>query len=186
MEDDRIIELYWQRSEAAIKETSAKYGSYCYSIAFHILNNEEDANECVNDTWLKAWYTMPPNRPNRLAVFLGKITRNLSYDVWKRYHAQKRGYGEIPLLLSELEECLPAINSVEETIEEHLLTESINRFLLTLSDKKQKIFLLRYWYVLSMREISRETEIPIPGISVILHRIRKDLKKYLEKEGIFL
>lgn len=186
MEDEKIIELYWERSETAVEETSKKYHSYCYSIAFHILDNAADAEECVNDTWLKAWYSIPPNRPNRLAIFLGKITRNLSYDVWKRYHAKKRGYGEIPLILSELNECIHAADSVETIIEEKLLTESLNRFLLGLSERKQKIFLLRYWYALPVKNISAETGIPSPVISGMLFRLRKNLKDYLEKEEIVL
>lgn len=108
MDDKQIIELYWQRNEDAIHETSLKYGSYCYSIAHNILSNNEDSEECVNDTWLKAWNSIPPQRPVHLKMFLAKITRNLSFDKYKAGKAAKRGNGEIAVVLDELSECLPS------------------------------------------------------------------------------
>ena len=114
MEDHAIIELYWERSEDAISKTAAKYGGYCYTIAYNILSNNEDAEESVNDTWLAAWNTMPPRRPKLLAAFLGKMTRYISLDRWKNRTARKRGGGEVPLVLEELEECISGEDSVEK------------------------------------------------------------------------
>ena len=117
MEDARIVELYWERDEAAIAESSAKYGGYCYQIAFRILALREDAEECVGDTWLRAWEAMPPSRPGRLDTFLGKITRNLSLDRWRALRAQKRWQGQAELALTELGDCLPASGGVEQEVE---------------------------------------------------------------------
>ena len=128
MEDSRIIELYWERSEQAIAETAAKYGAYCYAIAYNVLNNREDAGECVNDTYLGAWDSMPPQRPSILSAFLGKITRNLSLRRWRDAHVQKRGGGQLPVILEELEECISENLSVEEQIEAKQLSMWVNAF----------------------------------------------------------
>jgi len=144
MEDDKIIDLYWERSETAISETSEKYGRYCLYIANNILHNDEDATECVNDTYLGAWNAMPPQRPNRLSTFLGKITRNISLNRFKQYRAEKRGFGQTSLVLSELEDCIPAADNVEKAVDEMDLVESINRFLYALPDAKRKVFVRRY------------------------------------------
>ena len=117
MEDDKIIALYWARKEEAISETDRKYGSYCRSISFRILNDKEDSEECVNDTWLHTWNAIPPGKPEFLAGFLGKIVRNLSISKYRAGHAQKRGSGETQALLDELEECIPSGKSVEDEIE---------------------------------------------------------------------
>lgn len=130
MRDYEIVNLYWKRSEAAIAETSAKYGSYCHAISYNILNNDEDAEECVNDTWLGAWNSMPPQRPNRLAAYLGKITRNFSLNRYKQYAAEKRGGSQTELALAELEDCIPASATIEQMVEEKALVEAINRFLM--------------------------------------------------------
>ena len=128
MEDARIVELYWERDEAAIAESSAKYGGYCYQIAFRILALREDAEECVGDTWLRAWEAMPPSRPGRLDTFLGKITRNLSLDRWRALRAQKRWQGQAELALTELGDCLPASGGVEQEVEAAALAESMTNF----------------------------------------------------------
>ena len=118
MRDHEIIELYWARNESAIAATAEKYGSYCHTIAYNILRNKEDAEECANDTYLGAWNSIPPQRPNRLSIYLGKITRNLALNRYKRCTAQKRGHGQVALALSELEACVPAEGNVEQAIEE--------------------------------------------------------------------
>ena len=115
MDDKRIVDLYWERSETAISETAKKYGRYCHYIAFNVLHNDEDSEECVNDTYLNAWNSMPPHRPSVLKTFLGKLTRNISLNKYKQLTAEKRGNGQMPLIIDELHECLPATESTEST-----------------------------------------------------------------------
>ena len=186
MEDKQIVDLYWERSESAITETEQKYGRYCYSIAFRILCNEEDSEECVNDTYLRAWNAMPSHRPNMLSTFLGKITRNISINRYERYSAKKRGLGQIPLVLEELENCLPSNIKVEQAIEETVLVEVLNRFLSSLKAEKRKIFMQRYWYLSSIKEIAEEYRISASKVKMVLFRLRNDLKLLLEKEGVVL
>lgn len=145
MEDREIVNLYWERNSNAIKETASKYGGYCKAIAKNILGNNEDAEECVNDTYLNTWNSIPPNRPNVLSTYLGKITRNLSFDRFRQRHADKRGGGEIELVLDELGECVSGADSVEQEVEKKELIRAINSFLDTLSQEKCNIFLCRYW-----------------------------------------
>jgi len=144
MDDDRIIELYFERSLSAISETSIKYGRYCYSISQNILHNAEDSEECVNETYLRAWNAIPPARPNRLSVFLGKITRNLSLNRYKGYGAEKRGFGEMALVLSELDDCIPSSSDVEQEVDHLLLLEALNNFLGEQPSIKRIIFVQRY------------------------------------------
>jgi RNA polymerase sigma-70 factor (ECF subfamily) len=186
MDDQQIIDLYWARSENAISETAEKYGKYCHTIAYHILHNDEDSEECVNDTYLRAWETMPPQRPHRLSAFLGKITRNLSLDRYKRLAAEKRGSGQVPLALDELLDCVPTGDSAEKTADDLALTESLNRFLGTLSVDSRRIFLRRYWYLTPVKEIAAGCSISESKVKMSLLRSRKELKKFLEKEGIAL
>jgi RNA polymerase sigma-70 factor (ECF subfamily) len=186
MDDQQIIDLYWARSENAISETAEKYGKYCHTIAYHILHNDEDSEECVNDTYLRAWEAMPPQRPHRLSAFLGKITRNLSLDRYKRLAAEKRGSGQVPLALDELLDCVPTGDSAEKTADDLALTESLNRFLGTLSVDSRRIFLRRYWYLTPVKEIAAEASISESKVKMSLLRSRKELKKFLEKEGIAL
>jgi len=186
MKDHEIVELYWKRSEAAITETADRYGSYCHAISYNILNNTEDAEECVNDTWLGAWKSMPPQRPNRLATFLGKITRNLSLNRFKQYAAEKRGGGQTELALSELEDCIPAPTTVEQIVEEETLVDSLNRFLYAQPEQKRNIFIRRYWYLYPIRDIAEAYGMSESKIASLLFRMRNELKKHLEKEGIAL
>lgn len=186
MKDHEIVELYWKRDETAITETANQYGSYCHAISYNILNNAEDAEECVNDTWLGAWKTMPPQRPNRLAAFLGKITRNLSLNRFKQYAAEKRGGGQTELALSELEDCIPAPGMVDQIIEEDALVESLNRFLYAQLEQKRNIFIRRYWYLYPIRDIAEAYGMSESKIASLLFRMRNELKKHLEKEGIAL
>lgn len=183
MEDTRIVELYWARSENAIAETSAKYGKYCYSIAFRILANAEDADESVNDTYLDAWNAMPPHRPAVLSTFLGKITRRLSIQKWRMHNAEKRGGGEIVLALDELSDCIPSGHSVEHEIEAAELAKEINTFLHTLSTDERDMFVGRYWFLLSIAEISMKTGFGESKTKMILFRTRKKLRGYLKRRG---
>ena len=186
MDDKQILELYNARKEAAISETADKYGKYCHYIAYNILYNEQDSEECVNDTWFRAWNTIPPQQPNRLSVFLGKITRNLAFDKYKYYTREKRGKGQAELALAELNDCVPSANSTEQIISDKMLVEVINSFLRSLPSEKRKMFVRRYWYLSSYREIAEDFAMSENNARSVLLRIRSKLKKYLEKEGIVL
>ena len=186
MDDKRIIELYQKRSETAISETANKYGKYCYYIAYHILYSEEDSEECVNDTYLRAWEAIPPQCPEKLSTFLGKITRNLALNRYKYYLRQKRGNGKTELVIDELNECIPASNNTEESVDEILLVELLNQFLYSLPKQKRIIFLRRYWYMSSIQEIAKDYGFSESKVKMILLRTRNKLKQVLEKEGIVL
>ena len=186
MKDDEIISLFWKRDEQAIAAAADKYGSYCRSISYHILYNNEDAQECVNDTWLGAWKSIPPQRPNRLSTYLGKITRNLSLNRFKQYNTEKRGLGQTELVLSELEDCIPAENNIEQVIEEMTLVKSINQFLRAQPLQKRNIFIRRYWYLHSIRDIAAFYGMSESKTASLLFRMRNELKACLEKEGITL
>jgi len=149
--DMAIIELYWKRDQSALEQTAKLYGGYCFAIANGILGNREDAEECVSDTWLRAWNTIPPQRPHKLSLFLGKITRNLAFDKYKMNRAKKRGGTEMNLVLEELEDCLPTAACVEQIIDEQALVQMINIFLRGLPKRECDIFLLRYWYNKSLK-----------------------------------
>lgn len=183
MEDTRIVDLYWARSENAIAETSAKYGKYCYSIAFGVLANSEDADEAVNDTYLDAWNAMPPHRPSVLSTFLGKITRRLSIQKWRMKTAEKRGGGETFLSLDELTDCIPSDNTVDREIEASELAKDINEFLRVLSTNERDIFVGRYWFMLPIAEISSKTGFGESKIKMTLSRTRKKLREYLRRKG---
>ena len=186
MEDNRIVDLYWARSESAITETASKYGKYCYAIAFNILCDQEDADESVNDTYLGAWNAMPPQRPSILSSFLGRITRNLSFDRCRRQNAEKRGGGSLPLALDELSECVPAPGRVEQALEARELAEAIDRFLRTLPERECSIFLRRYWYVDSVQDIAARYALRENTAKSILFRTREKLRRYLAGEGILV
>jgi len=186
LRDTEIIRLYWDRNEQAIAESEKSYGNYCYSIAFHILHDREDSDECVNDTWLRAWNAIPPNRPSRFALFLGTITRNLSFDMWKAKNAAKRGNGAMDLALDELTECVPAGNSTEDAVEAEELKRLINAFLHTLPEKECSVFLRRYWYVEEYAEIAKRYQMKLNTVKTSLFRTRAKLRTYLEQEGVVL
>ena len=186
MEDSAIIDLYWAREERALSETDTKYGGCCRSIAHNILRNREDTEECVSDTWLHAWNAMPPQRPSILSSFLGRITRNLSFDRCRRQNAEKRGGGALPLALDELSECVPAPGRVEHTLEERELAEAIDRFLRTLPERECSMFLRRYWYVDSVQSIAARYAIKENTAKSILFRTREKLRRYLAGEGIIV
>lgn len=181
MEDNDIIELYWQRDEAAVRESMTKYGAYCSAIAGNILHSAEDAEECVNDTWMRVWNTIPPEKPGRLSAFLGKITRNLAIDKYRRCRSQKYGGGQTALCLDELGECIGEDVPIEDRI---ALRELMHSFLTALTDKNRDIFLLRYWYMMPVCEIAERYGISEGAVKMILQRTRSKLKGYLEKEGV--
>lgn len=183
MEDHKIIDLYWQRSEQAIRETDSKYGGYCYSIAYNILTNREDSEESVSDTYLAAWRAMPPRRPGILAAFLGKITRHLSIDRWRRRTAEKRGGGEVVLALEELEDCLSDGLSAEDTVQKKELAVLINRFLDALPETERNVFLCRYWYADPVQDIADTLGFSVSKVNSMLYRTRQKLRRALEKEG---
>lgn len=184
MEDQEILELYQKRSEDAVFATSVKYGAYLRSIAGHILSNESDAEECVNDAYLKAWESIPPQRPRRFAAYLGKITRNLALDRLKLRRAQKRGSGEPEAILSEVETFALTAPGPEEGVESAVILELIDGFLREQKKEKRQVFLLRYWHFLTIEEISRKTGLSVPKIKSMLFRTRNELKILLEKEGV--
>lgn len=183
MDDKRIVELYWERSEEAIKETESKYGAYCHSIAYGILNNKEDAEESVNDTYLDAWNSMPPHKPSLLSTFLGKITRRISIDKYRRRTADKRGGGEIPIVLEELDECVASEENLQEEIEKQLLADIINSFVKSLPSVEQKVFLCRYWYMDSIDSICKQFGFSESKVKSMLYRSREKLKRKLIREG---
>ena len=184
MKDVDIIKLYFARSEKAIEETNIKYGVYCNTIAFNILCNSQDSEECVNDTYLKTWNTVPPKNPENLRTYLGKITRSLAINRYKMYSAAKRGGSVVELLLSELEGCIPSNMTVEETVDEKLLVTLLENFLRKQSTTKRNIFLRRYWYCDTIAQIAKDFSVSESKVASLLYRMRLKLKEYLEKEGI--
>ena len=183
MLDKDIVDLYWQRSETAIEKTAEKYGGYCYSIAYNILSQSEDAEECVTDTWIGAWNSMPPHKPSYLSGFLAKITRRISISKWRKKRAEKRGGGEIPLSLEELSECVSDGEDINDEIERRRLAEVLSAFVSSLEKNTRKVFLLRYFYNESIEKISRETGFSETKIKSMLYRARIKLAAVLEKEG---
>ncbi len=186
MKDDAIIELYWARSEAAIDETDRAYGRYCQSIAYGILRIHEDAEETVNDTWLKAWDTIPPERPHYLKGFLGRITRQLSINRLEKETAQKRGAGQYALALEELAECIPDQSRGEDLADLTALRDALNRFLRSLPVESRSVFLRRYWYAQSIVEIAAGYGMSESKVKSMLLRTRNKLRKLLTEEGFVL
>jgi len=186
MKDNEIINLYWNRDEAAIAATADTYGNYCYSIAYNILNIHEDAEECVNDTWMNTWKSIPPQRPNNLSTYLGKITRNLSFNRYKLLKAKKRGMGQVEIVLSELEGCVPAQKNLEQLVDEMVLVNAIEAFLRKQPLIERNIFIGRYWYLYQIRDLAKAYRMSNSKVTSLLYRMRKKLKLHLEKEGIFL
>ena len=185
MEDREIIDLYWQRDEAAIRESAAKYGSYCSTVARGILHSPQDTEECVNDTWFRAWNLMPDQRPQALSAFLGRITRNLALNRIKEKNRIKRGGGEAALALDELAECIPGGSTPEEELEAKELETAIGRFVAGLSVPERNVFVLRYWYLAPIADISDRLSCSQGKIKSILFRSRKKLRVYLQKEGLW-
>lgn len=183
MDDKYIVDLYWARNERAIRESERKYRSLCSTIALGILGNREDTEECINDTWLAAWNSIPPHKPERLDTYLGKLTRNLALKKRRDIHRDKRGGGEIPLVLDELADCIPGGEDPQKELEERELAALLDRFLDSIPETERKIFLRRYWLMESMMAIAKDTGFTQSKVASMLHRTRKKLRKYLEKEG---
>lgn len=186
MDDNTIVDLYWARSEDAIAETNKKYGSYCWQVSYNILRNSHDADECVNDTWLRTWNALPPQRPARLQAFLAKIARNLSLDRWEQSHAKRRGGGQTFILLSELSDCIPASDSIEQTLTDQAVSTAISVWLKNQSPKNRAAFVRRYWYADSIHQAAKRLGLSESATKSLLHRLRRSLKVYLEEEGIVL
>lgn len=183
MEDNEIVRLFLERNESAIEKTSKKYKNYCLKIAGNILGSKEEAEECLNDALLKVWELIPPNKPQLLSTFLGKITRNLAINRRKHELAEKRGSGEIALVYDELSEMISGGDSIEQQTERRELIAEINAFLKTLPQRTRNIFVCRYWYCDSVREIASEFSMTENNVSVELHRTRKKLAEHLQKRG---
>ncbi|HHV11830.1 MAG TPA: sigma-70 family RNA polymerase sigma factor [Clostridiales bacterium] len=185
MEDMDIIALYNSRVETAISETDSKYGRLLHRIAFNILSNREDSEEIVSDTYNSAWNTIPPQQPNSLRAYLGRITRNLSINRWHKQRAKKR-YNGAELLLSELTDCIPANNNVESELERKELALAIDRWLSSLSVDDRVLFLRRYWFSDAVNVLAKECGTASNKLAGRLFRLRQSLKMFLEKEGISL
>lgn len=184
MDDREIIELYWQRSERAIEETAGKYGRYCYSIARNILSDGRDAEECVSDTYLRAWQAMPPQRPNILSAFLGKITRRVSLNKYREKNSARRGGGEVPLVLDELAECVPASGDVQSELDRRELERAVNAFLGNLGETERDVFVCRYWFMTPVSQVALRFGYSESKVKSMLFRLREKLRAYLQREGI--
>ena len=182
MEDAAIIELYWARNEDALTQTDLKYGPMCRSLAFNILSDREDSEECVNDTWHRAWTTMPPQHPDSLRAYLGRIVRNLSISRLRQRTALKRGNGA-KIIFSELEDCLPARTSVEQALDAEELAAVISRWLRTLEEDDRVLFVHRYWYGEPVHVLADRWGIEPNRMAKRMLKLRRSLKHRLEKEG---
>ena len=185
MEDSEIIGLYHSRSEDALSQTAQKYGGYCRSIAWSILGNVLDVEETLNDTWLAAWNSIPPQKPRRLSVYLGRITRNLALNRLKAQNTQKRGGGQTEAVLEELRECV-GTDPWDDKISELVLRDAINKFLRGQLARNRAVFLRRYWSMERVEDIAMDLGLRRGQTATILYRMRRELKKHLEKEGINL
>lgn len=183
MDDNEIVQLFWDRNEAALSVTEKKHGRRCITVAENILNNREDAEEIVNEAYFKLWELIPPHRPEALGTFLCRIVRNTAINVLKAKTAEKRGKGTAAAAFEELEECIPDKYNVEHIYENKELLAAVNRFLRQSSIESRRIFVLRYWYCCELSEIAERFGTRKNTVSVILNRTRKRLKKYLEEEG---
>ncbi len=184
LEDAAIVALYWARDEQALSATAAKFGAYCRRIALNLLGNPADAEECLNDTWLAAWNSMPQNRPDRLAPYLGRITRNLALDRRGAASAQKRGGGQADLVLDELAACLPAPDNVEHSVDAGETARLITEFLRGQPRQARQVFLRRYWYGDSTGAIAARYGLGESAVRVSLHRTRQRLAAYLQQQGV--
>lgn len=185
MHDDDIVKLFWARSETAISELSSKFGHYCYTIAYNVLSNYQDAEECVNDTYLTTWTIIPPNQPNNLSAFIGRIIRNIALDKYD-YNIAKKRNGTFDALLSELDECISSPADVEKQCSEGEIAACISAFLRKLDYENRNVFLRRYWYSDSVSNIAGRFEMSESKVKSMLFRTRNKLRFFLEKEGIEL
>ncbi|MCR4779638.1 MAG: RNA polymerase sigma factor [Ruminiclostridium sp.] len=184
MKDEKIIELYFARSETAINETDKKYGACCRSMTLNILGSREDSEECVNDTYLKVWDTIPPERPVKLGAFVIRIARNLAFDLRKAKSRLIRGGGFEAVSFDEIAECLPAAGDTESKADSRAALAAVEKFIFSLSREKQTVFMRRYFYMQSCTDIAADLGIPEGKVKMTLKRTRDKLREYLEKEGI--
>ncbi len=184
MEDKQIVDLYWARSERAIEETEHKFGGYCRTVSYNILSNTYDAEECVNDTWMKAWNSMPTHRPSILAPYLGKLTRWLSLTRLRENNSLRRGGGELPLVLDELAETLDSGSDIEQELEIRELNRAIRRMVEKLDKDERDVFLGRYWYAASVKEIAVKFGFSESKVKTMLYRTRNKLLQQLKEEGL--
>ena len=185
MQDNAIVKLFMERDERALKEALEKYNHYCMHISMNILNNSEDSEECVSDALMGAWKSIPPNHPENLAAFLGKLTRNAAINKYNARHADKRAAGEYAVSIHELDECIPDVKDVWSHVEAAELERAIDAFLREQKPDNRNIFLLRYYYSCSVSDISGSTGTSEGTVKSILSRMRVRLKNYLKKEGVW-
>lgn len=183
MEDSRILDLYWRRDETAIDHTEKKYGRYLLTVAYNILADREDSRESVNDTYLAAWDSMPPHRPDSLSAYLSKLTRRISIDLFRKRTSQKRGGGEYALSLEELDSCLSGGNTTELAVDRQLLTDAIAAYLRSITPEARNVFLCRYYYLDPVKTIAGYFRISESKVKILLHRTRQGLWEHLQKEG---
>ena len=183
MEDRQIVDLYWARSESAITETDKKYGRYCHYIAYQILADDLDAEEIVNDTYLKTWNTVPPKYPDPLKTYVGMISNQLALNRYDEKTAAKRGGGKMPLIFHELDECLADEEENIDIAEAVVLRDLLNRFIWSLPKKTRNIFVRRYWYASSLTEIAKEYGMKESAVAMLMFRTRQKLREFLQKEG---
>ena len=183
LEDRQIVSLYWERNETAIDQTAKKYGSYLTKIAYNILADKEDSQESVNDTYLAAWNSMPPHKPNVLSTYLGKLTRRISIDLFRKKHSQKRGCGEFALSLEELTDSISGGDTTQETADAHLLSQAIANYLRSIGTEARNVFIGRYYYLDPVKTIAGYCGITESKVKILLHRTRDGLWEYLQKEG---
>ena len=183
MQDEKIVELYWERNESALKETQDKYGKYLFKIAYNILSDNQDSEESVNDTYLAAWNSIPPQKPFALSSYLAKLTRRISIDILRKRTRDKRVPSEYTVSMEELENSLSVGDLTEHEVEVRYLAKLINDFLKTLPESECNLFIGRYYFSDSLKEVSRYCNISEAKAKMVLFRTRQKLKTYLEKEG---
>jgi len=186
LEDREIIELYLERSEDAILETDKKYGRYCHKIAFNVLGNDEDSEECVSDAYMRTWGSIPPNEPQSLHAYIGKITRNIALDRYRQRNCDKRGNGEVYVLLDEIAECVSGDDQYEKLQDSEEITAALNSFLESLGKTERGVFMRRYWQLEPIADIAQIYGISVSKATTMLFRLRNKLKNHLMKEGITL
>ena len=183
MDDKTIVSLYLSRNESAITETDKKYGKYLLKIAYNVLNDSEDSKESVNDTYLAAWNSIPPNIPEILSVYLSRITRRISIDIFRKKNSQKRKSSQLTYSLDEMSDCTSNTPEPDEIIENKRLSESISAYLYSVSEVQRNIFICRYYYFDSVKDIAKYCNVTESNVKTTLHRLRNGLREYLLKEG---
>lgn len=183
MQDEKIIELYWERNESAIRETQTVYEKYLSKIIYNVLGNLQDSTECLNDTYFRIWNSIPPNRPAVFSTYIGKIARETAIDAYRKQNRSKRKASEYTLALDEISECVSGRENTEKAVEAKILGKEISSYLRTVSEDKRTVFIMRYYYADSVKDISKHMNMSESRVKSILHRMRKGLKKHLEKEG---